>query len=91
MNEYCVPVYADLKGKDSMEQAACEAMVNMIEDCRSGDLFLNRLHIKTQKMNEETRQEKCKAFAEGSLATLSTYLESNITGSKWLLSKVCMS
>lgn len=86
----CIPVLAieGLKGDNLIEEAACNSMVYMIEDARGPDLFLSRFLLLTQSMDEETRLAKAKEYTEGPLAKLSTYLESHITGTKWLLSKV---
>lgn len=80
--KYCV---VGLTGGE--EEAECNALVYMIEDCRS-TIFPSRFLLGTGKMDEETRKVKEKEFVEKDLVLLNKYLDDHITGDMWLLNKV---
>ena len=76
-----------LRGCDNNEQAAAEAMVNMIEDLRSYVLEKRGYYL-LGMLDEAGRLEAENTLCEVHLPKLRKYLENNITGDQWLLSKV---
>ena len=76
-----------LRGCDNNEQAAAEAMVNMIEDLRSYVLEKRGYYL-LGMLDEAGRLEAENTLCEVHLPKLCKYLEDNITGNQWLLSKV---
>lgn len=78
---------AGLKGCDNSEQASAEAMVNMIEDVRSYVLEKRGYYL-LGMLDEAGRLEAEQTLCEKYLPTLCKYLEDNITGDQWLLSKL---
>ena len=70
------------------DETACDTLLYCIEDCRSV-VFPSRFLLRSNKMDDETKETKANEFKEKTLPSLIEQLEKHMTGDKWLLPEVC--